>query len=266
MCRRYGVTRGGYYAWKSRGRSARILEDERLAEEIRDTFERSRGTYGSPRVLQVLRARGFATSAKRVARIMRKNGLRSRSVRIYKRAPGSHRFFTNIPNRQRKKRITLPNQVWVGDVTYLRKGNEWRFLAAVMDKFSRKILGWAIGDKRDVNLTIKALDVAVRNRRPKPGLIFHTDRGIEYAAFAFQEHLAKLGIVQSMNRRLRMNDNAHMESFFHSLKSDEYHKKTFSSDEELEDMIKGYLPFYNQERLHSGIGYQSPVQFEDNLC
>ncbi len=266
MCRLYGVTRGGYYAWRRRAKSARAVCEERLIEEIRAIFECSRGTYGSPRILRALRQRGIWVGEKRVARLMRERGIRARSVRIYRRIPGTHRFFTNIPNRQRAKEATAPDQVRVGDITYLRLGNQWRYLAVVMDRCSRKVVGWAMGRNRDVSLTLRALNRAVQRRHPTPGLIFHSDRGIEYAGLAYRRRLAELGFIQSMNRPLRMNDNAYMESFFHSLKSDEYHNRKFSSEEELRLMIKSYLPFYNQERLHSGLGYLSPVQYEDNLC
>ncbi len=240
--------------------------DEALAVQIRTIFEQSHGTYGSPRVLQALKQKGVRVGRKRVARLMRHMGLKARAVRIYRRIPGVQRYFSNVPNRQRKVLAQFPNQVWVGDVTYVRRGNQWRFLAVVMDKCSRKIIGWALGNKRDVNLTLKALYSAVRERNPKPGLIFHTDRGNEYGALIFRKRLAELGIIQSMNRPRRMTDNACMESFFHSFKSDAYHRNIFSTDEELREMFGRYLPFYNQERLHSGLGFMSPVQYERNLC
>lgn len=240
--------------------------DESLAEQIRAIFERSRRTYGSPRVWRALKQRGLRVGQKRVARIMREYGLRARAVRIYRRVPGVQRHFTNVPNRQRTKNVRHPNQVWVGDVTYLRLGAHWRFLAVVMDKCSRRIIGWAIGNNRDVKLTLRALNNAVRGRRPKRGLIFHSDRGSEYGALIFRKRLKELGIVQSMNRPRRMTDNACMESFFHSLKSDVYHRNHFSTQEELTQTIRSYLPFYNQERLHSSIGFRSPVQYELDLC
>lgn len=266
MCRVYRVTRGGYYAWKKRAKSKHREGDEVLAGQIHAIFEKSQGTYGSPRVWQVLRRQGICVGEKRVARLMREYGLRARAVKIYRRVPGTHRFFTSIPNRQRKAVASLPNQVWVGDITYLRLGSKWRFLAVVMDKCSRKIVGWAMGDNRDVNLTLKAFNAAVRRRRPPPGLIFHTDRGIEYAGLLFRKRLAELGVIQSMNRPMRMNDNAHMESFFHSFKSDAYHRKHFATNDELTEMFERYLPFYNEERLHSGLGFVSPVQYEQSLC
>jgi transposase InsO family protein len=180
--------------------------------------------------------------------------------------PGTQRFYTSVPNRERQVEAKHPNRVWVGDVTYLRSGGKWRFLAVVMDKCSRKVLGWAVGKNRDAKLTLTALNRVARCRPPSPGLIFHSDRGVEFGAAIFKNRLSELGIVQSMNRPLRMNDNACMESFFHSFKSDGYHGKRFASDTELKEMLRRYLPFYNQERIHSALGYQSPVQYESTLC
>jgi transposase InsO family protein len=271
MYRSLKVTRCGYYAWKKRDNNRYAIQDELLKPEIKSIFEKSRGTYGSPRILQALRQEGIRTSGKRVARLMRELGLRARSVRVYRREPGRHKYFTSVPNRLRKCDAILPNQAWVGDITYVRSGgkkNQWSFLAVVMDRCSRKIIGWAMSSKRDVHLTLKSLNSAVKNRKLKKaeGLIFHSDRGNEYGAHIFRKRLKQLGIIQSMNRPRRMTDNANMESFFHSFKSDCYHQARFSNYRQLRAAIKKYLPFYNQERIHSSIGYLSPVQFEANLC
>lgn len=266
MCRVYRVTRAGYYAWQSRVKSAHEKRDEFLLRKTRTIFRRSRGTYGSPRITQALRLEGINVGEKRIERIMRDNNIKARCAKIYRRMPGTHRFFNRTPNRQRKKIIKRPNQVWVGDVTYLRCGSKVYFMAAVLDKCSRRVLSWAISNKRDVALTLKALNRAVRARELKPGLIFHTDRGSEFGASAFRNRLAELSIVQSMNRPRRMNDNARMESFFHSFKADGFHGAKLSSLAELRQLIRSYVPFYNHKRLHSALGYISPVQFELNLC
>lgn len=266
MCRLYGVTRSGYNLWRRRKESSHSIADSHLIEKIRAIFKESRGTYGSPRICQALRQRGIRVGEKRVARLMRQQQLRARSVKIYRRVPGSHKYFTNIPNRQRKSIAELPNQIWVGDVTYLRLGSKWHYLAVIMDRCSRMVVGWALSENKDVALTLKALNRAVRDRRPEAGLIFHSDRGNEYGAHLFRKRLAQLKFTQSMNRPRRMTDNACMESFFHSFKSDCYHKRRFRSDDELIKMIRSYIPFYNQERLHSSLSYQSPVQYEQLLC
>src|SRR5688572_6257847 len=262
MCGLYGVTRSGYYAWRRRGESVRRRQDRGLLGTIRGIFERSRGTYGSPRIHRALAGAGVRVSLRRVGRLMREAGLRARAAKLYRRIPGLHGFFTSIPNRQLDRLATAPDQVWVGDITYLKVAGAWRYLAAVMDRYSRRIIGWSLGPTRDVQLTLTALNRAVFNRRPRPGVIFHTDRGIEYAAYAFRDRLATLGFVQSMNRPGEITDNAHMESFFHSMKSDTIEGFTFTSAEELGQLLRSYIPYDNGVRLHSGIGYRSPIDFE----
>jgi transposase InsO family protein len=150
----------------------------------------------------------------------------------------------------------------VGDITYIKVAGVYRYLAVVMDKYSRRVLGWAYGRRKDVALTLKALNRAVRSRKPTRGLIFHADRGIEYAAGAFKARLAELGITQSMNRPGKVTDNAYIESFFHSMKSDIVHGLTFTQDEEIEPAVRGYVPFYNGTRLHSSLNYVPPATYE----
>jgi putative transposase len=262
MCTLYGVRRSGYYAWRRRGESARRRQDRVLLERIHAIFERSRGTYGSPRVHQALVTSGLRVSRRRVARLMREAGLRARAVKLYRRMPGLHAFFTSIPNRQLDRLATATDQVWAGDITYVKVAGAWRYLAVVMDRYSRRIIGWSLGRSKDARLTLAAFNRAVRNRRPRPGVIFHSDRGVEYAAYPFRHRLAALGFVQSMNRPREITDNAFMESFFHSMKSDTVHGFTFADDTDLERLLRSYIPYYNGVRLHSGIGYCSPVEYE----
>jgi putative transposase len=262
ICALYGVTRVGYYAWRARGESARREQDRTLLRTIRAMFDRSRGTYGSPRIHQALRAAGTRVSRRRVERLMREAGLRARAAKLYRAIPGLHAFFTSIPNRQLERLATGPDQVWVGDITYLKVGGTWRYLAVVMDRYSRRIVGWSVGRHKDARLTLAALNHAVVNRRPPPGIIFHTDRGIEYAAYAFRARLAALGFVQSMNRPREVTDNAHMESFFHSMKTDVIHGVSLASPKAVGRLMRSYLPYYNRVRLHSGLGYCSPVDYE----
>lgn len=256
------MTRSGYYAWRGRRPSPRRLEDDRLLPHIRRLFNESEGTYGSPRVHQLLRREGRHVGRKRVARLMRVNGLKARANRIYKRHPGARRFCIGIPNRSLERRVTAPNQVWVGDVTYLHVAGRWRFLAVVMDKHSRRIVGWRIGKRRDPSLTLGVLEEAHRTRKPAAGLIFHSDRGSEYGAYAFRDRLMQLDIVQSMNRPGAMGDNAHMESFFHTMKTDIYNGRRFTRDETLLSALADYIPRYNHRRMHSALGYRSPVDYE----
>lgn len=266
MCRVYGVTRAGFYAWRKREASVRAGEDIGLLERIRVIFAGSRGTYGSPRVWAALKAQGVRIAPKRVARLMREAGLQARLCGLYRAVPGLHRFFTEIPNTLRECAHEKPNDAWVADVTYLKVGGVWRYLAVVMDRVSRRILGWSLKARRDVSLTLAALNQAARYRRPPAGAVFHTDRGIEYAAHVFRNRLVRLGMKQSMNRPGKMTDNAFMESFFHSMKADVIHGQAFSDDRSLRKTIRGYIQFYNHERLHSSLGYVPPAAFEKRLA
>ena len=263
MCALYGVTRGGFYAWQRRQPSARTSQDARLTERIRQVHAQSRGYYGSPRVARQLRCEGESVGRRRVARLMRGARLQGRSARRYHRSMVRQRaFFASAPNQQRAQMVQAPNQVWVGDVTYLKVAGQWRYLAVVMDRHSRRVLGWSLSMRRDAALTRDALRHSVRKRQPAPGLMFHSDRGIEYAAFEYRNELARLGIMQSMNRPGKMNDNAHMESFFHSMKAEDLHGRRFDNDEQLRQALRSYIEFYNQQRLHSALRYLSPVAFE----
>jgi transposase InsO family protein len=265
MCQLHGVTRSGYYAWRLRAPSARNHSDAALSQQVQRIHSDSRGLYGAPRVWAQLGHEGVKVSQGRVARLMRNARLQGRSTRTGKRSrAGLRRFFTSIPNRERESDQPLArlNQVWVGDVTYLKVAGQWRYLAVVMDKHSRRIVGWSVSSVRDTALTLQALNHAVRNRKPARGLIFHSDRGSEYAAHDYRKRLSKLGFVQSMNRPGHMNDNAHMESFFHSMKTEELSLRKFSCDDSLHETLLSYIQFYNQQRLHSSIGYRSPAGFE----
>jgi transposase InsO family protein len=157
---------------------------------------------------------------------------------------------------------TGPNQIWVGDVTYLRAGGSWRYLAVVMDRHTRRILGWSLGPSRSAQLTLSALNTAIARRGRPPGVIFHSDRGVEFSAYAFRARLAAHGMTQSMKRPRELGDNAFIESFFHSMKSDVIHGVTFGNDPVLVDTVTRYMRQYNRLRLHSSIGYLSPIDYE----
>ena len=262
MCRLYGVTRAGFYAWRSRERSERERRNEVLIEEIRAAHAESRGTYGSPRVHQVLRRRGHGVGKHRVARLMRAQGIKARVATLRYTNPSIQRFYGKIPNQSLSVELRGPDQIWVGDITYLKVGPIYRYLAVVMDKYSRRVVGWSYGPRKDVRLTVQALNRAVQARRPAPGLLFHTDRGVEYAALRFKQRAQELGIVQSMNRPGKITDNAFIESFFHSMKADVFHGNKFDDDETVRSLIKDYLPFYNHARLHSSLNYVPPATFE----
>jgi len=183
-------------------------------------------------------------------------------ARIYKANPGLHRFYGQHPNRLWTKPARSCNRIWVGDVTYLRVGGRWRFLAVVIDQYSRRVLGWSLAAVRGTPLTRLAFDRAVRKRSPNPGLIFHSDRGSEYAGAHFRDRLRALGVRQSTTRGGTPGDNAHAESFFHSLKADLIHGTRFDDDHELRRSLRSYVHYYNHNRLHSALGYRSPVAYE----
>ena len=195
---------------------------------------------------------------------MRELGLKGRVSRIYANNAGLHKFYKKVDNlRLGKPQPQGINEVWVGDVTYLRVKKRFQYLATVMDLYSRRVVGWAIANNRKAQLTKRALSNAIRNRHPPKGLVFHSDRGIEYRCYQYSDVLDRHGIKQSANRPGCCQDNAHMESFFHTLKGELIRKREIKSAAELKQLVKGYIThFYNRKRLHSALDYCSPVEFE----
>lgn len=262
MCEKLEVSRSGFYAWVARRQSAHSRRDERLGHLIEEHFEQSSGIYGSPRIHALLRRQGERCARKRVARLMREGHLRARASRIYRRLPGNVACKLGLANQARDRLVTGPNQVWRGDITYLKANSSWRYLAVVIDQYSRRLVGWKMGPQRTIELTVDALRKALERRRPPAGLVFHSDRGSEYAGYLFRDHLARSGIVQSMNRPKTMTDNAHMESFFHSMKSEVIHGHPQRKASELEVVVRRYIARYNRTRLHSALAYRSPIDYE----
>ena len=262
LCRLFGVTRPGYYAWRQRPVSPRQRQDRVLLEEMRAIFEGSGGTYGSPRIHRALRARGQRVSRRRIERLMRAAGWRARIVRVYRPKAGTHRWFGRQPNYVRRTHATRLNQIWVGDLTYLAVERRWWYLAVVLDQYSRRVLAWRLARTRTSRLTRAVVDAALRRRRPPTGVIFHSDRGSEFQGQPLRERLAARGLRQSMTRGGAPDENAHIESFFHSLKADLIHGRTFHTVSELRLQLRRYLRYYNHQRLHSALGYQSPVDYE----
>lgn len=264
LCQWFAVSPGGYYDWLKRPVSRRAREDQRLLAEIRSIYEASRGVYGSPRVHQVLRRQGVHVGRKRVERLMKEAGLRGRVVRVIRRQPGAKQFRADGENvRLSMSATTSTDQVWVGDITYLRVAGYWAHLAVVMDVHSRRVLGWTVSKGRTVQITLTALRQAMRRRTPAPGCIFHSDRGVEYTAYRYRDALERHGMIRSVNRPGQCTDNAHMESFFHSLKAELIRGRTFKTVQELRYALNSYInQFYNHQRLHSGINYSTPVEYE----
>jgi putative transposase len=263
MCDHFNVTRAGFYAWCSRTPGPRQLDDEILTHQIVQIHSDSLHIYGSPRVRNALAVQGQCIGQRRVARLMRGAHISGKCAGQHGRSKaGQRRFFRSIPNSERHVELVRPDQVWVGDVTYLQVRGQWRYLAVVMDKFSRRILGWSLNSTRDVTLTRAALFQALRKRNPDPGLVFHSDRGMEYAAHAYRAIMRRHGFTQSMNRPGQINDNAHMESFFHSLKGEFIHGKKFDTDAQLRQTLRTYFSFYNHSRIHTSLHSMNPVSFE----
>ena len=247
-----------------RAKSARAKEDETLSDKIIQIHQDSRGTYGSPRVHQALKKQGVAIGKKRVERLMQARNIMGRVVKVTRRQPGLRRFTERGDNlRLNAPEPTTINRVWVSDITYIKVKNSYKFLSVIMDLYSRKILSWSLSNTRTTEDTAKILKRAIRERQPEAGLIFHTDRGIEFTGKGFRDVLLKHDFQPSVNRLGYCTDNGHMESYFHSLKAELIRGRKFNSMDELRYALNSYINhFYNKKRLHSGIGYCSPNEFE----
>jgi transposase InsO family protein len=262
LCRELGISRSGYYARCSRPESKREREDQRLKVLIHLEHREGRGNYGRPRVYQALRKRGERLSEKRVGRLMREENLKGRTRRRWVRTTNSDHeqpVFENVLARDFT--ATAPDQRWVVDITYLRTPYGFLYLAVVMDLFSRAIVGWALSAIIDRKLAIAALENALQRRCPSPGLVHHSDRGCQYASDDYQKVLKANGITCSMSRVGNCLDNAAMESWFGTLKTElgEDFESAAAAKRELFEYIER---FYNRKRMHSSLGYVSPAEFE----
>ncbi len=263
LCRMLDVSRDGFNSWYRRGQSLRAQEDEALLVLIKRVFDAHKGHYGSPKVTKALRDDGVAVGQKRVARIMREQGLVASKAKLYPRKKSNNGFVNASPNLIHELKINRPNQVWVGDITYIKQvSGEWLYLSAIMDRFTRQIISWSIGPKRDGTLTSGTLARAMRNRSYPSGLIFHSDKGSEYIANTFRSKLAYYDIQQSMNRKQKMNDNAFMESFFNTLKIESIKQQPIESERSLRRIVSQYIRYYNRKRIHMSIAGITPDQCE----
>jgi len=258
------VSESGYFAWCDREESAHSKKDKELSMRIIDIYQKSHGTYGSPRVYKALKSQGISVGKKRVERLMKALGLRGRVVKVTRRMPKFRRFKASGDNLlQNAAPETNINQVWVADVTYLKVRGQYLYLITIMDRYSRRILGWKLSTSRTVDDTLVVLKRVMKNRRPPKGLIFHTDRGIEFNGLRFKAELSRAGIRASVNRLGKCTDNAHMESFYHTLKAELIRGRRFDTKDYLRKSLNKYINhFYNHNRLHSGIGYVTPSEYE----
>jgi len=264
LCEVLSVSRSGFYAWCKRPEPRREASDRQLVAEIVAAHRRSRGTYGSPRVHAELRARGLRVGKKRVERLMRERGLEARRKRRFRRTTDSNHTQPIAPNLlARQFETNAPNEAWVTDVTSIPTGEGWLYLAAMIDLFSRRVVGFAMSAQNDRLLALEALQSALRARKPAPGLLHHSDRGSPYASEDYRAALGERGIVPSMSRTGNCWDNAVAESFFATLKAELTETMHYSTRDAAMASIRDYLEsFYNPARRHSHLGYFSPVEFE----
>ena len=265
MCSVLEVSPAGYYAWRLRPQSARSAANYELLSAIKQLHQDNHGRYGSPRIHIALQNQGRGVSRGRIERLMRRHGVRAIMAPPRRvRTTDSRHDLPVAPNLiNRNFTAVEPNQVWLADITYIETAEGWLYLAAVMDLFSRKIVGWAMRDHLRTELASTALAMAITRQRPATGLIHHSDRGVQYAAHDYRTRLRSAGIQASMSRKADCYDNAPMESFFHTLKTElVYHRKYATRAEAQLDIFAYIEGFYNRTRLHSSIGYISPIEME----
>jgi len=265
MCAVLEVSPAGYYAWRERPVSARASANATLVAEIRQVHRDSGQRYGSPRVHAVLRTQGRGPSRGRIERLMRRYGIRAIMAPPRRvRTTDSRHNLPIAPNLiARNFTAAAPNRVWLADITYIPTAEGWLYLAAIMDLFSRKIVGWAMRDHMRAELVSSALAMAIRQQRPGAGLIHHSDRGAQYASHDYRAALAAADITASMSRKADCFDNAPMESFFHTLKTELVHHRQYQTRTEAQRDVFAFIEgFYNRTRLHSAIGYIAPIEME----
>lgn len=265
MCDVLEVSPAGYYAWRSRPQSRRTAANRELLDDIQQVHRDNHGRYGSPRIHEELKAQGHGASRGRIERLMRHHGIRAIMARPRRvRTTDSRHDLPIAPNLLDRNFIAAaPNRIWLADITYVETDQGWLYLATVMDLYSRKIVGWAMEDHLRTDLPLAALKMAIAAQRPGPGLIHHSDRGVQYASADYRKMLQSAGFRASMSRKGNCYDNAPMESFFHTLKTELVHHRHYATREEARRDIFAYIEgFYNRIRRHSAIGYISPIAME----
>lgn len=265
LCTALQVSDSGFAAWQRSEGPTKWLSDSALLKLIRQIHSETKAAYGSPRIFQELKARGHPVSEGRVERLMRQNDIRARHKRRFKATTDSIHALPVAPNRLDQNFATeRPDQVWTADITYLATGEGWLYLAMVLDLHTRQIVGWAMRERMTDDLVIDALRMAWFRRRPRPDLIFHSDRGSQYCSHAFQNQLAAYGMLASMSRKGNCWDNAPSESFFNSLKNERVHGARYETRDEARADVFDYIEvFYNRSRRHSALGGISPLSFHE---
>lgn len=268
MCRVLEVSRSGYHAYRTRPTSNRDLENKEFVKLMARTQKLTRQSYGSPRMTRELREQGKKCGRHRVARLMRENGLGARRKKRFRKTTDSNHSFRCAENLvARNFTVGSPNRVWVSDVTYIWTREGWLYLAAILDLYSRKVVGWGMGAQNDTDLVLRALRMAITRRRPPGALILHSDRGSTYAATDFTAELRQYGIEPSMSRKGDCWDNAVAESFFSSLKTEWLREEGYDTISNAMAEVFNYIEmFYNPRRMHSHLGYKSPDSFEGVRC
>jgi len=264
LCEVLKVSPSGFYAWRGRPESSRAREDRRLKLEITSIHAANKGRYGSPRIQLDMVDLGYSMSRKRVARLMREADLKWRRRRRFRNTTNSKHEFPIAPNVLARDFTALaPDRVWVGDITYIWTDEGWLYLAVILDVFSRRVVGWAAGDRITTKLATDALDMALKRRQPQPGLVHHTDRGSQYASGEYRKGLEAAGITCSMSRKGNCWDNAVAESFFATLKGELADDAEWGTRNEARREIFEFVElYYNAKRRHSTLGQLSPLAFE----
>ena len=264
MCRFMAVSQSAYYAWLHRVQTTREKDDIELAAIIRDVFGKSRATYGTRRIQKLMVNQGRTVSRRRIGRLMREAELACKTKKKFKATTDSRHDLPIAPNQlERQFNVHQPNQVYVGDITYIHTQEGWLYLAVVIDLYSRQVVGWSMAEHMRTKLVNDALMMAIWQRKPAKGLLWHSDRGSQYASESHRALLKQHGIRQSMSRKGNCWDNAVSESFFHTLKTELIHHQIYQTRDEAKQAVFEYIEvFYNRERLHSANGYLSPLDFE----
>ena len=264
LCQTLGVSRSGYYAWRRRPASPRTRANARLGGQMQQLHRQTKERYGAIKLWRALLASGVVCGRHRVARLRRQYGLMARRVRRFRVVIEHHQFAPPAPNRLQQVFVApAPNRIWAGDLTAIATRAGWVYLAVILDLYSRRVIGWAMSPRPDQHVALTALQMALTHRRPRPGLIHHTDQGATYTSVAYQRQLVQTGLVASMSRKGNCYDNAVVESFFSTLKNELVHERDYHTREEAQAEVFEFIEvFYNRQRLHQTLGYVSPVQFE----